>query len=135
MKKLTLLLVSLLTINAYAANETTFAINRDKRISVRRDKVEGLPMHQIVGQKWIATRHWKYSIRNNSSTPIVLELSDRTPVPNNKEISVNCISDTQPKYHRDGIITWKIVLEPSESKQLDLKYTVSCPKDRTLSID
>lgn len=129
------LVATSLLVQSKLKDTTAFGVNRDKRVQVRREAITGEPLHQIVGQKWLATRNWKYTVVNNTKEPIVVELSDRVPVSVNKDIVVTKTHDLEPITERRGVLTWSIELQPNQSKQFSLKYVVSCPKNRTVDVD
>jgi Domain of unknown function (DUF4139) len=61
---------------------------------------------------------------------VVIEIRDQIPVSQNDSIKVK-INTIDPKTDKidNGIITWKINLNPSEKKTLYFEFEIEYPKD------
>ncbi len=81
----------------------------------------------------------KTSIQNLHRQPIKIAVYEQIPVSRNSDISVKVIKDkTTPGYIVDpndkiGLIKWENVYQPQEMKEINYGYSVSWPKDRSLT--
>jgi uncharacterized protein (TIGR02231 family) len=76
-------------------------------------------------------------VENLSEADVTVELSDRIPVSESKDIEVYRVK-IRPEAEPDskGLVTWKVSLKPKENKTYRLEYTVEYPpviSDKTMS--
>lgn len=63
-------------------------------------------------------------------------LLDQVPVSTSEEIEVTAQKISGARHNVEtGEIKWEFSLEPSAKKNLDLTYSVKCPKNRVLIIE
>lgn len=120
-----------------AATDTMcISLGRDKKVSVKREKIKEYTTKQFIGSKKEETRDWKTTIRNNRSEAINMLIMDQVPVTTNAEIEVT--TKTTPDADvstEDGQVKWTFKLEPGKIRVLDLKYFVKYPKNRNLIVE
>lgn len=120
----------------YVSDTLSISLGRDKNILVSRDKVKDFNTKKFLGSKKEDTRAWKISVRNNKSQPINFIILDQIPVSTTTEIEVNAENLSGADLNADtGEVKWKMELNPSAKKELELKYKVKYPKDRNLTIE
>ena len=103
---------------------------------VNREKIKDFTSKKFIGTKKEETRAWRISIRNNKSQPINLVLLDQVPVPTLEEIELNIEELSRGERNKDtGEIKWELEIDPNQSKEIDLRYSLKYPKNRTLVID
>ncbi|WP_419032626.1 DUF4139 domain-containing protein [Dysgonomonas gadei] len=120
----------------YVSDTLSISLGRDKNILVSRDKVKDFNTKKFLGSKKEDTRAWKISVRNNKSQPINFVILDQIPVSTTTEIEVNAENLSGADLNTDtGEVKWKMELNPSAKKELELKYKVKYPKDRNLTIE
>ncbi|GAB6121838.1 DUF4139 domain-containing protein [Dysgonomonas termitidis] len=120
----------------YVSDTLSISLGRDKNILVSRDKVKDFNTKKFLGSKKEDTRAWKISVRNNKSQPIKFVVLDQIPVSTTTEIEVNAENLSGGDLNTDtGEVKWKMELNPSAKKELELRYKVKYPKDRNLTIE
>jgi hypothetical protein len=120
----------------YVSDTLRLSLGRDKNVVVKREKIRDFSTKQFLGNKKEETRDWKISLRNSKKQPINITLYDQVPVSTNAEIEVsteNVSGGTLTK--ETGVVKWMFTLQPSEKKELELKYSVKYPKDKILIIE
>ncbi|MEM1319902.1 MAG: mucoidy inhibitor MuiA family protein [Bacteroidota bacterium] len=118
--------------------EDTLAISlgRDKSIVVKRTRVKDFTKRQFLGNKKTQTRAWEIEIRNKKSQPINLVIEDQFPISGNQMIEVKKEAYEGAALDEDtGILTWKMKIDGSKSRQLGFRYSVKYPKKYTLILE
>lgn len=112
------------------------SLGRDKGIRVTREKEIEKSSSRFLSSKSEETRSWNTTIRNGKSLPIEITLYDQIPVSTNDEISVRTenLSGGEHNAHT-GEVKWRLKLNPSESKTLNLKYIGKSPKEKNLHVE
>lgn len=69
-------------------------------------------------------------VENLSDTPASVDLTDRIPVSQNKDIRVYRV-DIEPEVDPDlkGLVRWDVTLAPGETRELRVEYTVEYPPE------
>ena len=112
------------------------SLGRDKGIRVTREKEIEKNSSRFLSSKTEETRSWNTTLRNGKSTPIEITLYDQVPVSTNDEISVRTENISGGEYNPNtGEVKWKLKLNPSESKTLNLKYIVKSHKEKKLYVE
>lgn len=81
----------------------------------------------------------KTSVQNLHLQPIKISVFEQIPVSRNSDIAVKIIKDKttqgyiQSPNDKIGLIKWESVYQPQEKKEINYGYSVSWPKDRTLT--
>ncbi len=124
------------TLDPYTAQkEMTLSLGIDPNITVTRKQIKNFKSKSFTGSNRILDRTYELVVKNNKATPIHLKLMDRVPLSQNKEIKVvdietpNAVHDT-----KKGLLTWKMQLDPKESKTEIFSFQVKYPKYRTISL-
>lgn len=112
-----------------AADTMTISLGRDKAISINREKVKDFTANQMLSSQRKDTRTWEITVRNNKSQKVSVTIEDQIPLSNNSEIVVEKGEISSAEFDdKTGKLTWKLNLEPKESKKLTFSYTVKYPK-------
>jgi len=120
----------------YASDTLEISLGRDQQISVDRQKIKDFTTKQFIGNKKEETRAWKTTVKNNKSQEINMIVLDQVPVSTLEEIEVNVQNTSGGKEDPEsGEIKWELSLKPADSKELELKYSVKYPKNRTLIVE
>ena len=86
--------------------------------------------HSSIDRKKRTTMNVAFvlTVENLSDSPVTLDLADRIPISENKEIEVDKISisdDTKP--NSKGLLKWHLTLAPKTKKIIHIKYRVEYP--------
>lgn len=121
---------------SYAADTLKLSLGRDKNVTVNREKITDFTSKQFIGSKKEETRAWTTTIKNNKSQEISMLIVDQVPVSTLEEIEVDIQKISGAKLNSDtGELKWEFKLEPSDQKELELKYSVKYPKNKNLIIE
>ena len=105
----------------------------DNNISVNREKIKDYSESPFLGSTKKETFAWKLTIRNNKTYPIKAKLYDQVPISSTKEIQVETVELSGGIQNPNtGKVQWDIDLNPNETKQMILKYTIKYPKSKTV---
>ena len=105
----------------------------DNNISVNREKIKDYSESPFLGSTKKETFAWKLTIRNNKTYPIKAKLYDQVPISSTKEIQVETVELSGGIQNPNtGKVQWDIDLNPNETKQVILKYTIKYPKSKTV---
>lgn len=124
------------TLDPYTAQkEITLSLGIDPNITVTRKQNKNFKSKSFTGSNRILDRTYELVVKNNKSTSIQLKLMDRVPLSQNKEIKVGDIEINNAAYDKKkGLLTWKIQLDPKESKEETFSFQVKYPKYKTISL-
>lgn len=119
-----------------AGDTLSFSLGRDRQIAVQRTKEHEYTSRKLMGAMQTQTIGWKISVRNNRPQAVDLTLYDQLPVSANSSITVTAEEVSGGKVDGDtGIVTWPLILQPGEQRDLILRYKVKYPKDRRLEVE
>lgn len=114
----------------------TISLGRDKNVIVQREKAKDFTTRQFFGNKKEDTRIWNISVKNNKKQVINMNLFDQIPVSTNEEIEVTADNVSGATFDKTtGEVNWKFQLNPADKKNMELKYRVKYPKNKTLPIE
>lgn len=120
----------------YITDTLSISLGRDKSVIVNRDKIQEKTSWKFIGNKKEEKRGWRISVKNNKAQSIKMVLLDQVPVPTLEEIEVQIEELSKGKRDEDtGEILWNLQLNPNESKEFELRYSLKYPKNRNLVIE
>jgi len=120
----------------YASDTLDISLGRDKQVSVNREKIKDYTTKKFMGSKKEETRAYKTTVRNNKRQPVNMIILDQVPVSTIEEIEVLVSNSSGAKQNIiTGEMKWQFILDPSKTKELELKYSVKYPKNRNLVIE
>lgn len=109
------------------------SLGRDQGIVVTRKKIKDFSKTTTVGSSRKTTVGMEISLRNGKNKSVVVKVVDQIPISQQKEIVVNTEETSGADYdEKTGRLEWEVTLGPGESRNLELKYSVKYPKDRTI---
>lgn len=120
----------------YTSDTLSLSLGRDKNVVVSREKMKDSSKKQLFGNKKEETRSWKIIVKNNKKQSVNFVLLDQIPVSTMDEIEVISENLSGGTLNKDnGEVKWKFTMKPSTKNELELKYKVKYPKERTLAIE
>ena len=112
------------------------SLGRDQDIVIKRTLEKNFSQRQNLGLKRKVDKSWEISIRNTKNAPVTILLEDQYPISSDKSIEIDQIEHSGGMLdEKTGKVTWKITLQPRETKKLYLKYSVKYPKSKQLIVD
>lgn len=112
------------------------SLGRDKNVIVKRELVKDFSKKQLIGNNKIVNKAWQISVKNNKKQPIEIIVQDQFPISTQKEISVEQIEKSNAELDEEtGILKWKLFIEPTVEKKVQLKYAVKYPKGDYLKLE
>ena len=113
-----------------------FSLGKDRNIVVKREKLLGFSETRFIGLNKKETLTWEISIRNKKKQQITLVVDDQLPLSTDKDIVVEALEISGAQSDAStGRLSWKMVLNPSETKVLKLSYSVRYPKDKIVNVN
>ena len=114
----------------------TVSLGVDNSILVKREKRQDFTNQRIIGSNRTETYSFLITVRNNKSSAIKISLQDQIPISSNSGITVTATELSSGRHNAEtGIITWDLDLNPSETKQIILSYSVRYPRDRRVILE
>jgi len=122
------------TINPSQTSDTlSLSMGRDKKISIKRDKVADKSGTKFLSSKKEQTFTFDITVRNNKKETAQLLLKDQYPLSPSEEIEIELVQSDGAKVNVEtGILTWDLDLKPNETKKIRISYRVKYPKDKVI---
>ncbi|MCX7914336.1 MAG: DUF4139 domain-containing protein, partial [Thermodesulfovibrionales bacterium] len=121
----------------YTPNEDMLIpLGIDESIKIERKRVKKFTEYTgIVSKTEKIVYEYEITIKNGKTRDIALVVKDNYPVSLNEQIKVQleAPSEKEAEISKDGIITWKIKIEPKATKKLTLKFNIEYPKGLRIS--
>lgn len=107
-------------LNAASATDTLLlSLGRDPSIRVERTKVNEKSTSRFLGSNREQTVTWLITVTNTRREAVSLSVYDQTPIARNADISVTVEELSGGQRDKDnGIVTWKLNLNPGEKREL-----------------
>ncbi len=118
-------------------DDLRLTLGEDKQINVKREKASEMSKTKTVGSNKSATQAYRITVRNNKRKAVTVTIDEPYPVSTAKEIQVELTDKTSSWKKNDterGILTYEVTLEPGESKDIIVGYTVKYPKDWNINL-
>lgn len=116
--------------------DITVSLGRDSGVFVTRMKGPDYTGRTRLGNSRKVSREWVITIRNTRHDRIALRVLDQLPVSVSKLITVEPIELSGAEHDPNtGELCWEPTLEPGESAQLTVSYTVTYPKKESIWIE
>jgi uncharacterized protein (TIGR02231 family) len=122
------------SINPNQTSDTlSLSMGRDKKISVKREKVVEKSGTRFLSSKKEQTFTFDITVRNNKKEAVSVMLKDQYPLSTDKDVEVELVESNSAKENKEtGILTWDLKLNPNETKKIRISYKVRYPKDKIL---
>jgi uncharacterized protein (TIGR02231 family) len=115
------------------ADTLNLSLGKDKRVAVKKTLVKELSSLKTNGKDSRQTFTYEITVKNNKLTDINLLLKDQYPLSTIREVEVKLEESSEALVNPEtGVITWKVVLKPGESRKYRFAYSVKYPKDKKI---
>ncbi len=105
------------------------SLGRDKKVMVTRTKLKKFSSNQFFGSKQEETFAYQMVVKNNHKKAITIDVFDQLPISQHDDIKVKAIETTDAVLIEDTQkLKWTLVLEPNQSKDIRLTYSIKHPK-------
>lgn len=125
-------------IDANSTHENlSLTLGMDKRVSVKREKMQDFSAVKILGNDVQQTFTYKITVKNNQNRKIKMVLKDQYPISTQKKIEVTLLKETTRwTVNKEdlGVITWEEDFEAGETKTYQISYSVKYPKEIKLNL-
>lgn len=120
----------------FSTDTLEISLGQDKNVRVDRKMISDYSSKKMVGTKKEELKHWRISVRNNKSVNIKLLMLDQVPVSRIDEIKVELEQKSNGNLDpKSGEISWNLLIDANDTKDIDLEYSVKYPKSRNLIIE
>ncbi|WP_343307306.1 mucoidy inhibitor MuiA family protein [Chitinophaga niabensis] len=123
-------------IDPNATSDTlNLSVGRDKKVIVKREKITDVAAGvKFLGSQKKQTFTYEIRVRNAKKEPVNLLLKDQYPVSTDKNMEVELLESSDAAVNTEtGVLTWKLSIEPGETKKVRLSYSVKYPKDKVIA--
>ena len=112
------------------------SLGADNNITVKREKRKDFTSQKLIGANKVETMSFLISVRNNKSQAADVKLRDQIPLSQNSDITVEATELTGGVLNRvTGEIVWSFRVEPRQTREIVLTYTVKHPKDKKVILE
>lgn len=112
------------------------SLGRDKQVTVTRVKGTDYKSKTMLGSNIKESRNFDINVRNLKKKSIEITVIDQAPISTDKSIVVEVLETSGGVFDKEtGELSWNLTLEPSASKNMKFKYSVTYPKDKTLILE
>ena len=117
-------------------NDTlSLSFGRDPKIQVIRKLKSEMSTKKVVAGNKRDTYYYDIQVRNNRTVPVTIDIFDQIPISRNSEITVSIETLGGGKRNDiTGEVTYKVTLQPGETKNLEIGYTIKYPKDYNVKV-
>ncbi len=108
------------------------ALGADEGIAVDRKLDQRLTEETgLLSKKRRITYAFTLTLKNHKPVPATVVLIDQVPVSRNEKIVVTVLApvESENKPTSDGTLKWTVSLQPGETKEVPLRFTVEYPED------
>ncbi|AEA42117.1 DUF4139 domain-containing protein [Fluviicola taffensis] len=122
-------------INTNNVDDTlSLSFGRDSKIQVLRKLKSEMSTKKISGSTKKDTYFYDIQVRNNRTVPVKINVFDQIPLSTSSEITVTVETvGTGKKNDLTGEVSYMVTLQPGESVNLELGYSVKYPKNAKIS--
>jgi hypothetical protein len=123
--------------NAVAKEKIVLPFGRDDRVIVKSDRVKNRGGESGIlsrrGERQIAEL---YSVTSRHKVAVDLLVLEAAPVPVSDQINVVTLFQPEPKIkeweNKRGVVAWQQPLNPGETANFTVDYTIRYPKDANI---
>jgi hypothetical protein len=114
----------------------TLSLGRDESIVIKRKRQREYEQKRLWSNRTKEERMWHTAVRNTKKEKIMLELLDQVPVSQTSDIKVEIIDISGAEFDDEtGILTWNLEVNPGETREVIVHYSVEYPRNRTVNLD
>ena len=78
---------------------------------------------------------YEIAVRNNRNVPVKIVVYDQIPISKNESVSVVTEQTSNAKKDVEtGELKWELTIQPTETKSVELGYSVKYPKDAMVTL-
>lgn len=111
------------------------SLGRDKKVIVTRVKMKDFSSKKTLGSSRKETHAYQIVVKNNRKVAIDIEVYGQVPVSQDSEIEVNTVEISKAKKNDlTGELKWQYHVDPTQSKKIDLTFTVKYPKSKPVKV-
>ena len=115
--------------------EMVISLGVDPNVVVERKQINAMKDKSFLGSTRIINKKYEITLRNNKNTTVEVQLYDRIPIAQNKEIKVDNAKYDDGKIEKeDGIVHWNVALESKKSIKKTIEYEVKYPKNKRINL-
>lgn len=119
--------------NGEAKDSLLISMGRDKKIISKRETIEEFKSRKNIGSNIRESFGYRITLRNTKNEPISIVMEDQLPISQDSRIEVELEDAIGADFNREtGKLTWKLILQPLENKEILLKYSVKYPKGKNI---
>ena len=108
----------------------SLSFGRDSKIQVLRKLKSEMSTKKVSGSTKKDTYYYDIQVRNNRTVPVKINVFDQIPLSNSSEITVNVETiGTGKKNDLTGEVSYIVTLQPGETANLEIGYSVRYPKN------
>ncbi|MCU0443438.1 MAG: mucoidy inhibitor MuiA family protein [Microscillaceae bacterium] len=112
------------------------SLGRDKKIVVKRIKIQDLSSKKSIGTNIKEELGFEINVRNTKKEAVNLTIEEQYPIAKDSQIEVELVEAQNAEINPiSGKITWRITLNPAETKKLTLRYSLKYPKNKTITFE
>jgi len=112
------------------------SLGADNNITVKRDRRVDFTSSKFIGNNKVETRSFLVSVRNTKSQKVSVRLRDQIPLSQNSSIIVEPAELSGGNLNPvTGEVTWDLTVEPRETREIILTYTVKYPKNQKVLLE
>ena len=112
------------------------SLGADNNITVKRERRTDYTSQKLIGANRVETMSFLISVRNNKSKAATVRLLDQIPLSQNSTITVDAVDLSGGKYNSTtGEIIWDLVIQPRETREIILTYSVKYPKNKKVILE
>jgi uncharacterized protein (TIGR02231 family) len=120
--------------NAVTNDTMYIAMGVDPKIIISREKNKDLSSKSFLGNSKKIDLSYQLKIRNTKKEAVQIIVEEQIPLSKNSDITVEIIEKTGGEYNAEtGIVKWNITIQPNETKELKINYTVKHPKNKSIT--
>ena len=114
----------------------TISLGTDNSLLVKREKRKDFTSKKVIGANKTETYSFLLTIRNNKQNKVKITLNDQIPVSSNSGITIDPIELSGGRLNEQtGELRWDLEINPQETKQVVLTYSVKYAKDKTVILE
>jgi len=113
----------------------SLSFGRDNKVVVMRKLKQELSSKKVVGSSKRETYLYEIAVRNNRNVPVKIVVYDQIPISKNESVSVVTEQTSNAKKDVEtGELKWELTIQPTETKSVELGYSVKYPKDAMVTL-
>lgn len=121
---------------ASTADTFNLTIGKDKRIVIKRQKMEDFSSSKFMGSTKTQKFTYEITVKNNKTEAVHFMLKDQFPLSSMKEVEIELLESGDAVVNKEiGVLTWHMNLAAGESKKVRFVYSVKYPKDKELNLE